>query len=144
VNVLRANLIERPPSARLRAAFVVAGARSGGHRSADHAPAAAGLNSAFVEPAVKTRLRRAAATATLEPPSAWWVCPRRKEASMFARRKPAPLSAAARMGFRSKLVLMKLGHDLREQYDPVLEEELPDDLADLAARLNPVAPLRPS
>ena len=63
---------------------------------------------------------------------------------MFARRKPAPLSAAARMGFRSKLVLMKLGHDLREQYDPVLEEELPDDLADLAARLNPVAPLRPS
>jgi hypothetical protein len=42
---------------------------------------------------------------------------------MFGRRKPAPLDAASRMGFRSKLVLAKLGYDLRQHYDAVLEQD---------------------
>ena len=35
---------------------------------------------------------------------------------IFGRRKPAPLPQAAHMGFRSRLVLEKLGFDLRERY----------------------------
>ena len=31
---------------------------------------------------------------------------------LFGRRKPTPLPEAARMGFRSRLVLAKLGFDL--------------------------------
>jgi hypothetical protein len=61
---------------------------------------------------------------------------------MFGRRKPAPLDAASRMGFRSKLVLAKLGYDLRQHYDAVLDQDLPEELALLATRLNPVAPMR--
>jgi hypothetical protein len=60
----------------------------------------------------------------------------KRRGSMFGRRKPAPLDAASRMGFRSKLVLAKLG------YDAVLDQDLPEELALLAARLNPVAPMR--
>ena len=60
---------------------------------------------------------------------------------MFGRRKPAPLDAASRMGFRSKLVLAKLGYDLR-QHDAVRDQDLPEELALLAARLNPVALMR--
>jgi hypothetical protein len=56
---------------------------------------------------------------------------------MFRRRKPAPLAVASRMGFRSILVLAKLGHDLREDYASLLDAELPEEIAALAARLNP-------
>jgi hypothetical protein len=34
-----------------------------------------------------------------------------------------------RMGFRSLFVLAKLGFDLREHYDYLLEEPLPDDIS---------------
>ncbi len=63
---------------------------------------------------------------------------------MFRRRKLAPLAAAGRMGFRSILVLAKLGHDLREEYAAVLEEEFPDEIAALATRLNPPVALHPA
>ena len=63
---------------------------------------------------------------------------------LFGRRKPAPLAAAGLMGFRSILVLAKLGHDLREDYAGVLEEELPGEIAALAAQLNPPVALHPS
>jgi hypothetical protein len=69
---------------------------------------------------------------------------KREGSQMFRRRKPAPLAAAGRMGFRSILVLAKLGHDLREEYACVLDEGLPDDIAALAARLNPPVALHPA
>jgi hypothetical protein len=52
----------------------------------------------------------------------------------FRRSKPAPLAEAAHMGFRSKLVLAKLGFDLREQYGD-LPVELPDEMRAWAERL---------
>jgi hypothetical protein len=33
------------------------------------------------------------------------------------------------MGFRSLFVLAKLGFDMREQYNDLLEEPLPDDIS---------------
>ena len=56
---------------------------------------------------------------------------------LFGRRKPTPLPEAARMGFRSRLVLAKLGFDLRQRYDDLLGRELPDELGRLASQLNP-------
>ena len=56
---------------------------------------------------------------------------------LFGRRKPTPLPEAARMGFRSRLVLAKLGFDLRQRYDALLGRELPDELGSLASQLNP-------
>jgi hypothetical protein len=35
---------------------------------------------------------------------------------------------ASQMGFRSVLVLMKLGFDMRKHYDEVLNEAIPDEL----------------
>ena len=55
---------------------------------------------------------------------------------LFGRRKPGPLPEASRMGFRSRLVLEKLGFDLRQRYDALLGHELPDELGQLASRLN--------
>jgi hypothetical protein len=55
---------------------------------------------------------------------------------LFVRRKPRPLPEASRMGFRSRLVLEKLGFDLRQRYDALLGPELPDELGQLASRLN--------
>ena len=46
---------------------------------------------------------------------------------MFYRRKRPPLLQAARMGFRSRLVLEKLGFDLRKHYEELLSEELPQE-----------------
>ena len=40
------------------------------------------------------------------------------------------------MGFRSRLVLAKLGFDLRQRYDAQLGRELRDELGQLASRLN--------
>ena len=40
------------------------------------------------------------------------------------------------MGFRSKLVLEKLGFDPWQRYDALLGRELPDELGQLASRLN--------
>jgi hypothetical protein len=57
---------------------------------------------------------------------------------LFGRRKPTPLPEASRMGFRSRLVLEKLGFDLRQRYDDLLGRELPDELGRLASQLNPV------
>ena len=56
---------------------------------------------------------------------------------LFGRRKPTPLPEASRMGFRSRLVLAKLGFDLRQRYDDLLGRELPDELGRLASQLNP-------
>ena len=56
---------------------------------------------------------------------------------LFGRRKPTPLSEASRMGFRSRLVLAKLGFDLRQRYDALLGHALPDELGRLASQLNP-------
>ena len=56
---------------------------------------------------------------------------------LFGRRKPTPLPEASRMGFRSRLVLAKLGLDLRQRYDDLLGRELPDELGRLASQLNP-------
>jgi len=55
---------------------------------------------------------------------------------LFGRRKPGPLPEASRMGFRSRLVLEKLGFDLRQRYDAQLGRELPDEWGQLASRLN--------
>jgi hypothetical protein len=55
---------------------------------------------------------------------------------LFGRRKPAPLPEASRMGFRSRLVLPKLGFDLRQRYDALIGHELPDELGQLASRLD--------
>ena len=41
------------------------------------------------------------------------------------------------MGFRSRLVLAKLGFDLRQRYDDLFGRELPDELGRLASQLNP-------
>ena len=54
---------------------------------------------------------------------------------LFGRRKPTPLPEASRMGFRSRLVLEKLGFDLRQRYDALLDRELPEGLRELASRL---------
>jgi hypothetical protein len=35
---------------------------------------------------------------------------------------------ASQMGFRSVLVLMKLGFEMRKHYDEVLKEPIPDEL----------------
>jgi hypothetical protein len=56
---------------------------------------------------------------------------------LYRRRKAAPLPEASRMGFRSLLVLKKLGFDLREEYDRILGQELPGELGRLANRLAP-------
>jgi hypothetical protein len=56
---------------------------------------------------------------------------------LFGRRNPTPLPEAARMGFRSRLVLAKLGFDLRQRYDALIGRELPDELGQIASRLNP-------
>ena len=36
--------------------------------------------------------------------------------------------APSQMGFRSPFVLMKLGFDMREHYDELLNEPIPDEL----------------
>ena len=56
---------------------------------------------------------------------------------LFGRRKPTTLPEASRMGFRSRLVLAKLGFDLRQRYDALIGRELPDELGRLASQLNP-------
>jgi hypothetical protein len=45
--------------------------------------------------------------------------------ALFKRRKKPPLAAASKMGFRDKLVLCKLGFDLRGYYDRLIDEPLP-------------------
>ena len=48
---------------------------------------------------------------------------------MFYRDRHKPRNdEASRLGFRSPLFLAKLGFDLRDQYDEVLSEPLPEDL----------------
>ena len=54
---------------------------------------------------------------------------------MFYRRKRPPLLQAARMGFRSRLVLEKLGFDLRKHYEELLSEELPHEWVRLSQLL---------
>jgi hypothetical protein len=56
---------------------------------------------------------------------------------LFGRRKPGPLPEASRMGFRSRLVLAKLGFDLRQRYDALIGRELPEELGRLASQLTP-------
>jgi hypothetical protein len=56
---------------------------------------------------------------------------------LFKSRKPPPLPEASRMGFRSLLVLKKLGFDLREKYDALLDRHLTGEIARLASRLDP-------
>ena len=56
---------------------------------------------------------------------------------LFKNHKPPPLPEASRMGFRSLLVLKKLGFDLRERYDALLDNHLTGEIARLASRLDP-------
>lgn len=56
---------------------------------------------------------------------------------LFAHAKPEPLPEAARMGFRSRLVLEKLGFELRERYDALVGGALPGEIGRLASRLDP-------
>jgi hypothetical protein len=56
---------------------------------------------------------------------------------IFGRHKPEPLPEAARMGFRSRLVLEKLAFELRERFDAQIGPELPPELHRLAERMNP-------
>ena len=51
------------------------------------------------------------------------------------RRKPKN-DEAARLGFRSPLFLAKLGFDLRDRYDDLLSEPLPDEFRRSLDRLN--------
>ena len=44
------------------------------------------------------------------------------------KKKKPPLADATRMGFRDKLVLCKLGFDLRDHYEHLVNEPLPDAL----------------
>ena len=44
-----------------------------------------------------------------------------------SRKKPPPLAEASRLGFASKLVLAKIGFELRREYDDVVREPLPDE-----------------
>ena len=46
---------------------------------------------------------------------------------VFAQRHKPKLDEASRLGFRSILVLAKLGFDLREQFDEVVNEPLPEE-----------------
>ena len=48
--------------------------------------------------------------------------------SFLQRKKKPPLADATRMGFRDKLVLCKLGFDLRDHYEHLVNEPLPDAL----------------
>ncbi|HEX8165830.1 MAG TPA: hypothetical protein VF601_08585 [Beijerinckiaceae bacterium] len=54
---------------------------------------------------------------------------------LFAHRKPEPLPEAARMGFRSRLVLEKLAFELRERCGA--PDDLPPEIGRLAERLDP-------
>jgi hypothetical protein len=56
---------------------------------------------------------------------------------LFAHVRPEPLPEAARMGFRSRLVLEKLGFELRERYDGLMDDALPGEIGRLASRLDP-------
>jgi hypothetical protein len=56
---------------------------------------------------------------------------------IFGHHKPEPLPEAARMGFRSRLVLEKLAFELRERFDAEIGPELPPDLHRLAEQMNP-------
>jgi hypothetical protein len=47
------------------------------------------------------------------------------------KKEPAP----PQLGFRSRLVLAKLGYDLREHYDAVVAEAVPEDIERPLARL---------
>jgi hypothetical protein len=46
---------------------------------------------------------------------------------LFKRKKKQPLADASKMGFRDKLVLCKLGFDLRGYYERLVNEPLPDE-----------------
>jgi hypothetical protein len=48
---------------------------------------------------------------------------------LFLIRKNAGRVDGSHMGFRSLFVLAKLGFDMREQYNDLLEEPLPDEIS---------------
>ena len=55
---------------------------------------------------------------------------------MFFRGRDKPRhDEASRLGFRSRLLLAKLGFDLRDQYEEVLGEPLPEELRRSLERL---------
>jgi len=59
--------------------------------------------------------------------------------SFFKRRKKPPLANAFYMGFRDKLVLCKLGFDLRGYYERLVNEPLPDSFDPSIKSLEAVA-----
>jgi Anti-sigma factor NepR len=54
---------------------------------------------------------------------------------LFRAFNPPTSAKSARFGFRSALLLAKLGFDLRHQYEDLLSEPLPDDLGRLVSQL---------
>jgi hypothetical protein len=53
----------------------------------------------------------------------------------FGAFNPPRWAKSSNFGFRSSLVLAKLGFDLRGHYEDLLSEPLPDDLGRLVSRL---------
>jgi hypothetical protein len=52
-----------------------------------------------------------------------------EESAVFFRDRHKPKNdEASRLGFRSPLVLAKLGFDLRDHYEEIVSEPLPEDL----------------
>jgi hypothetical protein len=60
-----------------------------------------------------------------------------KSAVLFRHRQKPKNDEASRLGFRSPLVLAKLGFDLRDRYEEVLGEALPEELRRSLDRLDP-------
>ena len=54
---------------------------------------------------------------------------------VFRAFNPPKSTKSWNLGFRSALVLAKLGFDLRSQYEGVLSEPLPDDIGRLVSQL---------
>jgi hypothetical protein len=54
---------------------------------------------------------------------------------VFGVFNPPKPARSSKLGFRSSLVLAKLGFDLRSQYEDLLSEPLPDDLGRLVNQL---------
>ena len=54
---------------------------------------------------------------------------------VFGAFNPPRGAKSSNFGFRSSLVLAKLGFDLRGHYEDVLSEPLPDDLSRLLTQL---------
>ncbi len=62
---------------------------------------------------------------------------------VFSRKARHPRPTTYRIGFRPLLLLMKLGHDLRQHYQAVLDDPLPRELRAAVGRLEAALPGKP-